>query len=227
MNRFTRHLTAIGLISSLILPMTAAAGMQSDARQSGGPHQGPRLEMMAELDLTEEQRQALKEAHERFQEERQALRAEQGAAIDEILTEEQRTRLETAREAHHNGGQHKMRHPQRQEHQQEKLEALFDSWSLSDEERTSLHEAHQALINKRRALHDETFDSRDDKRAAIEALRQEHDAALAEVLTEEQRHALSLVMMPHRGQHPHGHHGDKTGNHRGDSHQHDQAHRDN
>ncbi|WP_168011858.1 hypothetical protein [Halomonas salinarum] len=224
MNRFRRHLIAIGLISSLILPVTAAAGMQSDARQAGGPHQGPHLEMMAELNLTEEQRQALKEPHQRFQEERQTLRAEQSAAIDEILTEEQLTHLQTAREARHTGGQH---HETRHDQQQERLGALFASWSLSDEERTSLHEAHQTLINKLRALHDEEFASRDDRRAAIEALRREHEAALAEVLTEEQRHALSLVMMPHRSQHPHGHHGDKGGHQRGESHQHDQAHRDN
>ena len=93
MNRFKRQLVACSLISSLALPLTAMAGMPSHAPQGMGLHQGPHLAMMAALDLTDEQRNALQETRQTFREEHQALREQERTAIADILTEEQRASL--------------------------------------------------------------------------------------------------------------------------------------
>ncbi|WP_304526054.1 Spy/CpxP family protein refolding chaperone [Halomonas sp. I5-271120] len=227
MNPFKRHLLAISLVSSLALPLTAIAGMPSNTPKEMGPHQGPRLEMMAELDLTDEQRNALQETRQTFRQEHQALREQERTAIDDILTEEQRASLSATLERHQGAA----RHDQRQARQQVRLDALLDSWSLSDEDRATLNDARQALMDKMRALHDATYDSREEKRAAIEALRQEHQAALADVLNEAQRHALVVFMMPHHdklsrdhlggegGEHRHERHGEHKGSYQGEPQQ--------
>ena len=202
MYQFKRHLLAISLISAIALPMSAAA-MSPPAAHEGGPHQGPRLQMLATLDLTEEQRAALAEARQSFRDEHRALHEQERGAIDEILTEQQRTRLAAAREARDDD---KPRHEQRQARRQERLDALYASWSLSDDERATLSEARQTLKTQMRALHDETLESREDRHAAVEALRAEHAAALAEVLTTEQRHALAVLMAPRHDEHPRGRH---------------------
>lgn len=214
MNRFKRQLVACSLISSLALPLTAMAGMPSHAPQGMGLHQGPHLAMMAALDLTDEQRNALQETRQTFREEHQALREQERTAIADILTEEQRASLAAARERHQ-GAAH---HVERQARQQERLDALFDSWSLSDEDRTKLNDAHQALMDKRRALQDTTFDSPEEKHTAVEALRQEHQAALAKVLNEAQRHALFVFMMPKHDTHSPGPHGRRGSEHHDERH---------
>ncbi|MGB8713241.1 MAG: hypothetical protein WCD50_08945 [Onishia taeanensis] len=217
MNRFQRHLLAISLTASIALPLTAAADMQTGAPHAQDPHQGARLEMMSELNLTDEQRDALTEAHQNFSEERQALRDEQRAAIADILTDEQLATLDAARKAHadHPRGKHH-RDGKRGEQRRERMEALLGSWNLSDADLATLREAHETLRDEMRALHEQDFDNRDDRRAAAEAIRDEHDAALAEVLNEEQRHALAVLMAPHHDRHPRGHHGHQEGKHRGD-----------
>lgn len=197
MNSFQRRLLSISLISSLALPLTAMAGMPANAPQEMGP--GPHQAMMATLDLTAAQRNAMQETRQRFRKEHQALREQEREAIDDILTEEQRASLMQAREQHQGAG----RHDQRQMRQQARLDALLDSWSLSDEDRATLKDARQTLMDKMRGLHDEAFDNREDKRAAVENLRQDYQAALADVLNEAQRHALVVLMMP---QHAPGHH---------------------
>ncbi|WP_458526110.1 hypothetical protein [Onishia taeanensis] len=224
MNRFKRHLLAISLISSIALPLAATAASPADAHPPQDQHPGQHMEQMAALNLSDDQRDALTKAHQSFREERQALREQQRGAIDEILTEEQRARLDAAREARHDG---KQRHEQRQARMQERLDALYASWSLSDDDRATLSDAHQTLMDQRRALHQEAFDSREDRQAAVEALRAEHEQALAEVLNEEQRHALAVLMAPHHHKHPRGHHGHQAGEHRDGAHgDHHGEHRD-
>lgn len=208
MNRFQRHLLSISLISSLALPLTAMAGMPTNAPQGTGPR--PHQAIMATLDLTDAQRNALHETRQGFRQEHQALREQERKAIDDILTEEQRASLMQAREQHQGAA----RHDQRQMRQQARLDALLDSWSLSDEDRATLKDARQTLMEKMRALHDKTFDSREEKRAAVENLRQDYQAALDDVLNEAQRHALVVLMMPQHGSHPRGHHAEGRGEHR-------------
>ncbi|APX94059.1 hypothetical protein BWR19_14570 [Halomonas sp. 1513] len=138
----------------------------------------------------DERRDAYHELHEQHR-----------AALDEILTDEQREELRSAM-------REKMqeRRAEYREAMQERLTTLVDGWELSDAEREALTEVRQGMYRDMRELRSQAFDSRDERREAYRALRDEHRAALAEILDEQQLEELKATMQPNGGKH--GHHPD-------------------
>ena len=130
------------------------------------------------------------------------LREQHRAALDDILTDEQRAELRSAKRE--NMQEHRA---ERREAMQERLTALVDGWELSDEERAALTETREALYRDMRELHEQEFDSRDERREAYQALRDEHRATLAELLDEQQLEELKAAMQPKGVKHGHRHHG--------------------
>lgn len=155
-----------------------------------------------DFDSRDERREAYRELHQQHR-----------AALDEILTEEQREELRSAMRE-----QHEERHAERRETMQERLTALVDSWDLSDEEREALTEIRESLYQDMRELRDQEFDDRDERHAAFRELRDEHHAALSEILSDEQLEELKAAIQPKRGDHhgkrDHHHHGKRD--HRGE-----------
>ncbi|PAU78165.1 hypothetical protein [Halomonas salipaludis] len=144
-----------------------------------------------DFDSRDERRDAYRELHEQHR-----------AALDDILTDEQREELRSAM-------REKMQEhrAERREAMQERLTALVDGWELSDEERAALTETREALYSDMRELREQEFDSRDERREAYQALRDEHHAALTELLDEQQLEELKAAMQPKGSKHGHRHHG--------------------
>lgn len=135
----------------------------------------------------DEHRQALRDLHEQHQQ-----------RLDTILDEEQRDALAQARR--------ELRDEQRAERReamQQRLTELVDGWELSDAERERLTELREALYADMQALRDREFDSREARREAWQALREEHRAALGELLSDEQIAEMKAAMAP-RGKPGHG-----------------------
>ncbi len=86
---------------------------------------------------------------------------------------------------------------ERAAHRSALREALFDSWSLSDDQRAALDSAHTAFRQEAKALHDRPFDSRDAKRDAWQTLREEHRQALDDILDDAQLAVIDQLRMPH------------------------------
>lgn len=84
------------------------------------------------------------------------------------------------------------------------MEKILASWNLSDEQKQQLDELQQQRMESRKQLKDQDFDSRQERHDAMEAQRDEHAAALAEILDENQMkvmHAYWDAAKPMHGKH--------------------------
>lgn len=169
------------------------------------PHYEERRQALYErAGIDEQTRQALEDARAEHREAQQALREEHRQRMDELLDEEQREALEKARREMRD----EMRETQRAERRaamEERLTALVDSWELSEEKRQALRETRETLYTDMQALRERDFDTREARREAWQALRKEHHAALAEILTEEQIAEMREAVSPRHDRDQKGH----------------------
>ncbi|MDN3557753.1 hypothetical protein [Halomonas maura] len=201
----TRKLFAPALLAAAIAPLALSASAEPGEGERyvrGGPSHAEQREALFErAGLDAETRDALAAARAEHHQAQQALRQDYRERLDEILDDDQRAALEQARR--------EMRQEWRAEQRQARearLEALFDEWQLDEASREALREQRDAFHAEAQALHDRTFDSREDRRAAWEGLRTEYHEALAERLDEAQLSQLREAMRP--GRHgPGPHHG--------------------
>ncbi|SDL36213.1 hypothetical protein SAMN05192555_10422 [Franzmannia pantelleriensis] len=206
------------------LSLAASAGSHSDDAIKGERYQHKHAEhldaMQEHLGFDDDTRAELEAAHAELRDAHRELKAHEfasrderheayhelheqhRAALDEILTDEQREELRSAM-------REKMQehHAERRKAMQERLTALVDSWELSDDEREALTEVRESLYADMRELREQAFDSREERRDAYRALRDEHHAALAELLDEQQLEELKATMQPKGRKHGHRHHG--------------------
>ncbi|MCE9665796.1 hypothetical protein LY622_20425 [Halomonas sp. M5N1S17] len=189
-------------IAPLSLAATAGQGDKDWSEQRQERFEERRQALFERAGLDEETRAALEEAHEEHHQALRELHQQHRERMDQILDEEEREALREAKR--------EMRQEQRGErhgygHQDmpQRLSALVDSWELSDEEREELTELRQSLYADMRELRGQTFDSREERREAWQALRDEHQEALGELLSEEQIEAMKAMMQP-RGHKGHG-----------------------
>ncbi|AZV30566.1 hypothetical protein [Cobetia sp. ICG0124] len=66
------------------------------------------------------------------------------------------------------------------------LDKILASWHLSDAQKQKLETLKQQQMESRKQLKEQTFDSREARRDAIKAQRDQHKAALAEILDDNQ-----------------------------------------
>lgn len=201
----TRKLLMPALLAVAISPLSLAAIAAPDE----GPrhpwserHQEQRQALYDRAGLDGATRTALEEAHAEHREAQHQLREQHRERMNDILSEEQQQALHTAKRE-----MHEERHAERRQAMQERLDALIDDWGLNEAERQALHDAREAMMVDARELHEQEFDSREDKRAAWLELRDEHRAALSEILSDEQMAELRDTMRPHHGHPRMGHHG--------------------
>ncbi|MCE9682539.1 hypothetical protein [Halomonas alkalisoli] len=182
-------------IAPLSLAATAGQNEKDWSEQRQERFEERRQALFDRAGLDEETRAALEEAHDEHHQALRELHQQHRERMDQILGEEEREALREAkremrqeqRSERHGYGHHDM--PQR-------LSALVDSWGLSDEEREELTELRQSLYADMQELHGQTFESREERREAWQALRDEHQEALGEVLSEEQIEAMRAAMQP-------------------------------
>ncbi|PSJ21677.1 hypothetical protein CVH10_10365 [Halomonas sp. ND22Bw] len=213
----TRTLFAPALLAAAIAPLafsaSAGQGGPHGQPQPGGFHAEQREALFDRAGIDAETRDELAEAQQAHREAIRELRQDYREQIDGILDDEQRAALDEARQQI------------RQEHRTEareaikaRVDAVIDGWDLDDETRQSLDELHHAFMDDAQALKAQSFDSRDERRQAWKAMRDQHHDALAELLSEAQIAELEQAMRPphdgpgHRGER--GHHG-KPGPHGG------------
>ncbi|QFT83999.1 hypothetical protein FIU88_03320 [Halomonas sp. THAF12] len=213
----TRTLFAPALLAAAIAPLafTANAGQ-------GGPHGQPqpdgfhaeqREALFDRAGIDAETRDELAEAEQEHREAMRELRHDYREQIDEILDDEQRAALDEARQEIHQ--EHRA---ERRDAIEARIDAVVDGWDLDGETRQSLDELRHAFMEDAQALKAQSFDSRDERRQAWKAMRDQHHDALAELLSEEQIGELEQAMRPPHDGHGHrgerGHHG-KPGPHGG------------
>lgn len=199
-----------GLLSAAVIPLASAApDAHPDAAEHGKPrfaekiaeHRAERLDALFDSwGLDDASRDAFKQAQQEYREQRQALRQGHRERIGEILDQDQIEALQAMmRPVHSSPGKHRSKQhgPGEQGmHADERIDALFTSWELSDDERATLASAHEQFMTQARELHDQQFDSRDTRRDAWKSLRDEHRQALNEVLSDEQVTVLEHFMAP-------------------------------
>ena len=208
------------------LSLAASAGSHGDDAIKGERYQHKHAEhldaMQERLGFDDDTRAELEAAHAELRDAHRELKAHEfasrderheayhelheqhRAALDEILTDEQREELRSV--MHEKMQEH---HAERREAMEQRLTALVDSWELSDAERDTLTEVRENLYRDMRELREQEFDSREERRDAYNALRDEHHAALAEILDERQLEELKAAMQPTGGPRHHG----KRGHH--------------
>ena len=82
----------------MLLPLTAMASPDAPPPSGPGGHQGPRMEMMMDqLNLTDAQREQIKQIFEAHRGKMQALREDTEKQINAILTPEQRAKMDEMR----------------------------------------------------------------------------------------------------------------------------------
>lgn len=73
------------------------------------------------------------------------------------------------------------------------LEQLEEELNITEEQKTQLKAAHEAQMAKMEALRDQDFESPEDRREAMKALRDEERAAIEKILTAEQLQKLETL----------------------------------
>lgn len=188
-------LLAVSLASLALTASAAPGGSGHQQDWSGKHHQRDtqhRQALFERAGIDEATRQALREARTEHREALRELREEHRRRMDGLLDEAQREALAEARQ--------EMREEQRAERReamQQRLTALVDSWGLSDEEREALREAREAIYTDMQALRGGDVDSREGRREAMRELREEHQAALAEILSDEQIEEMRTAISRH------------------------------
>ncbi|EWH03694.1 hypothetical protein [Halomonas sp. BC04] len=201
----TRTLLMPALLAVAIAPLSLAA----TAGQGDKDWSEQRQALFERAGLDEETRSALEEAHAEHHQALRELHQQHRERMDQLLDEEEREALREAKR--------EMRQAQRGEYRgqgyhsmPQRLGTLVDSWELSDEEREALTELRHSLYADMQELRGQSFESREERREAWQALRDEHQDALGELLSEEQIEAIKAMMQP-RGYKGHGkRHGDKA-----------------
>lgn len=210
----TRKLLMPALLAVAIAPLALAAAAGDGPRHFGSErHQEQRQALYERAGIDEATRTALEEAHAEHREAQRELREQHHERMNDILGAEQR---EALRAAMHE--MHEERHTERRQAMQKRLDALIDNWGLDEDDRQALQDAREAMMADARELRDQEFESREDRHAAWLEIRDEHRAALAEILTDEQLAELRETMKPPHA-HRKGHHKGPHGGHHGPEHQ--------
>ncbi|MHB0775828.1 hypothetical protein [Halomonas sp. WWR20] len=223
------NLLSSALLSVVLAPLALSSVFASPGTGSsqvpGNGHGEPRTQRLDTLlqswKLSEQERNAIDQAntdfrdkastlktrqfdsrdarHEAWQQLRQAHRA----ALAEVLDEQQLKALDAYLRlgTPHPGKGSQTTHaaPHR-----ELMEALFDSWQLSDDDRQALEQARETLRDDLAALKSRNFDNRDERHAALKDVREAMHARLAEILSDDQIRVLDLMRQQGR---PGPHHG--------------------
>lgn len=214
---FSRKLLMPALLAVAIAPMslTALAGQHGKGHgnydkdgHSHAHHQQMRQALYERAGIDETTREALEQAREAHHQALKDLHREHRERMDELLDDEQREALETARRD--------MRAEWREERHaamQERFESIVDGWDLSEEDRETLRQTREALYADMQALREQDFESREERREAWQTVRNSHYEALAELLTDEQIAELKQAARSNGGKW-HGHRGyGKQGKH--------------
>jgi len=219
----TRTLLAPALLVVAMAPLALFAGaapqeggQHGDSEEHRQQHEQRRRALFERAGIDAETREALEAARREYREALRDLREAHRQRLDEILGDEQREALATARRALYEEQRQEWRDERRKEHReamQQRLAALVDSWELSNPEREALREAREAIYADMQALRSREFDSPQARREAMRELRESHQEALGRILSDEQlaemREAIEPRPRPGRDTHGRGRDDDK------------------
>lgn len=176
---------------------------ESHMAQPFGPHD--RVEALFDSwNLDDSQRAAFEQAQQAYREQRQVLREQHEQRLAGIFEEAQLKVLRAVQRPgpgfdHDLGVDHgKPKQPDHGPGKSHKrigdfIDALYASWDLSDEQRAELNNAREQFMSEAKALRNQSFDSRDAKRDALQALRKKHRQAMGDVLNDEQMAVLEQL----------------------------------
>ena len=196
---------AINLASAAPGDAPPASKAEPHLAQPFGPHD--RVEALFDSwNLDDSQRDAIEQARQEYRDQRQALREQHEQRLAEILDEEQLKALHAMQRPgpDHDRGP-KFGHGKPMEHRDHRpdkphqrmgdlIDALYTSWELSDAQRAELDDAREQFITEAKALRDQSFDDRQAKREAFQALREKHHHAVSDVLSDAQMAVLEQLM---------------------------------
>ncbi|TDX32874.1 hypothetical protein DFO67_101168 [Modicisalibacter xianhensis] len=194
---------SINLASAAPGEAPPAPEVEPHMAQPFGPHD--RVEVLFDSwNLDDSQRAAFEQAQQAYRDQRQALREQHEQRLADIFEEDQLKALRAMQRPgpgfdHGPGfGHGKPKHHNHGPVKQHKrignlIDALYTSWGLNDEQRAELNDAREQFMSEAKALRDQTFDSRDAKRDAFQALRKKHHQAMSDVLNDEQMAVLEQL----------------------------------
>ncbi|MEQ5802879.1 hypothetical protein [Halomonas sp. H10-9-1] len=223
--RLSRRILAPALLAIAIAPLalqaTAApgdnerAGQRQQWQEARAEHHAERRAALFErADLDAETREALENAYHEHREAMAELRETHRDHVAELLSDDQQAALDEARREMREEYRNTQR-PHRAKALQQHMTEMVDGWDLSAEEREALRELRQSHYADMTELRNRDFDSREERREAYQALRDEHREALAEVLSVEQIEEMERIAREAYGQRG-GHGDDRRGGRGGD-----------
>lgn len=201
------HLSRRILVPALLAMAIAPLALQANAAPGDGEraenrqqwqetraerHAEKRAALFERADLDTETREALENAYREHRAAMTELREEHRERVDELLSDDQQAALDEARREM----REEYRTDRRRQHAgalQQRMADMVDGWDLSDEERKALGDLRQAHYADMAELRGRDFDSREERREAYQALRDEHQEALSELLSEEQIEEMRQV----------------------------------
>lgn len=196
---------APALLAAAIAPLSLGAFAAPGDAGNNGKHKGwseghqqrqseHHQALFERAGIDEETRQALEAARQEHRDAIKELREEYRELMSELIDDDQRQALNDARQ--------KMRQEMRNERRQamqQRMEEQLEEWAISEEQQQALSDIRASFYADMQDLKDSEFDSRSERREAWQNLRQEHYAAMAEILSEEQIEELRSGM--HEGMH--------------------------
>ncbi|MFT3680249.1 MAG: hypothetical protein QM791_08235 [Ferruginibacter sp.] len=185
------------LVAVVTLFATVSAQKQKEFKKGKrGHHHGM---MMKNLNLSETQKKQLKEDNEAFKKQmkelnsnekitvkeqrdrKQALLKERKAKFEGMLTPEQKTKM---------AEQKKLGEEKQRERAAKRMDKMKTNLGLSDEQVQRLKANRENIHSKMKAIKENDNLGREEKKAQLMALKEEHKASFEKVLTQEQLNKL-------------------------------------
>jgi Spy/CpxP family protein refolding chaperone len=199
----------IGMALAAFVVTGACAQDQSNSladRPKGHSHQ--RVEMMQQLNLTDEQKTELKTINDDFKQQMTDLKKSE----DKITATEFKSKLSTLRKEHHQkvdkvltdeqkASLKKLMHERKadmKQHGARRLERMKKELNLTDEQVTALKKNHEAMEQKFKAIKEDKKLTDDQKKAELKKFKQDQHESLKSILTPEQLQKLEEQKKQHK-----------------------------
>lgn len=207
-----------GIALATCITLGASAQDQSNglADHPKRHHRGNKMENMAQLNLTDQQKTELKTINENYKTQMTDLKKSE----DRITVTEWKSKMAGIRKDHHEKVQNvltdeqkasmkKMRHERKHEMRQHggrrNLEHMKKELNLSDDQVTALKKNHEDMAQKFKAVRDDKNLSEDQKKAEMKEFRKQQHESLKSILSAEQLQKLEQQKKQHK------HRADKVG----------------
>lgn len=189
----TLSIAAVVLTGSAMAQNTKKAGQKEQAKEwkkNGNHGKKDRGEFVKDLNLSDAQKEQFKSLNKDYRAKEQVLRDERKAKAEQILTAEQKQKIEAQKQERKAAAEAKA---------ENRFENMQKELNLSNDQAAKLKASNEAFRNKRKAILDDTSLSQEQKREQMKALADQHKTAVEGILTAEQIEKMKSQRINNKG----------------------------